>query len=182
MLKKILIGLAALLIGLVAAIYVQPSTFSVQRSAIMAAPPARVFAQVNDLAIWESWSPWKGLDPNAKQTISSPSAGKGATLAWTGNEAVGEGSLTIVDSKPDERVTLEQVFIKPLAGKARLAFTFAPEGGGTKVTWKMEGTNGFIGKAMCMVMDMDASLGKDFERGLANIKSVVEAGGAGPGE
>jgi hypothetical protein len=81
-----------------------------------------------------------------------------------------------VDSRPYELVEIEQVFVRPLAGKARMLFTFAPEGGGTKVTWTMDGTNNFMGKAMCMIMDMDAMLGKDFERGLANLKRVVEQG------
>ena len=45
----------------------------------------------------------------------------------------------------------------------------------------MDGTNDFVGKALCLVMDMDATLGKDFEQGLANMKTVVEKGGAAPG-
>jgi hypothetical protein len=182
MAKKILIVLAVLCVGLYVAISLQPSTFSVQRSATMAAPPATVFAQVNDLAAWDAWSPWKKLDPNPKKTMSIPSAGKGATFAWAGNKEIGEGSLTILDSKPDEMVDLDQAFIKPFAGKARINFTFAPEGGRTKVTWTMDGTNDFVGKALCLVMDMDATLGKDFEQGLANMKAVVEKGGAAPGE
>ncbi len=183
MAKKILIALAVLFVVLCAAsvvISLQPSTFTVQRSTSMAAPPSEVFAQVNDLQAWDAWSPWKDLDPNPKKTISTPSAGKGATFTWSGNDEIGEGSLTILDSRPNERVDIEQEFIRPFAGKARMAFTFAPLGDGTQVTWKMDGTNGFIGKAMCMVMDMDTMLGKDFDRGLANMKAVVEKGGAAP--
>jgi hypothetical protein len=118
--------------------------------------------------------------PNPTKTISIPSAGKGATFTWAGNDKIGEGSLTILDSRPHELVDVEQVFIRPFAGKARMTFTFAPAGDGTKVTWKMDGTNNFIGKAMCLFMDMDAMLGKDFDRGLANMKSVVEQDGAAP--
>ena len=134
MAKKILIVLAVLCVGLYVAISLQ-RTFSVRRSATMAAPPAKVFAKVNDLAAWDAWSPWKKLDPNPKKTMSIPSTGKGATFAWVGNKEIGEGSLTILDSKPDEMVDLDQAFIKPFAGKARITFTFAPEGGGTRVTF-----------------------------------------------
>ena len=42
----------------------------------------------------------------------------------------------------------------------------------------MDGTNDFIGKAMCLVINMDAKLGKDFAQGLANMKAVVEKSGA----
>jgi hypothetical protein len=42
------------------------------------------------------------------------------------------------------------------------------------VTWRMEGANDFIGKALCLVMDMDARIGPDFDRGLAGMKAIVE--------
>ncbi len=174
MVKKILISLSILCVGLIILITLQPGTFSVQRSAIIVAPAATVFAQVNDLAAWNTWSPWKNLDPNPKSTLSTPSAGKGATFTWAGNNKIGEGSLTILDSKPDELVEIEQMFIRPFPGKARITFSFSPVDSGTQVTWKMDGTNNFAGKAMCLVMDMDAMLGKDFAQGLANIKTVVE--------
>ena len=182
--KRVLIGLGLLFVcligGLCIVISLQPSTFNVQRSATMAATPAEVYAQVNDLQAWDSWSPWKKLDPNPKTTISSPSAGKGATFTWTGNAEIGEGTLTILQSKEDELVEVEQAFIRPFEGKALMTFTFVPEGNGTKVTWRMNGTNDFFGKAMCLFMNMDAMLGPQFSEGLANIKAVVETGGGAP--
>lgn len=179
MVRKVLIVLAVLCVVLVVAgvvVSMQPGTFTVQRSSTVLATPPTVFPQVNDLQAWDAWSPWKELDPNPKKTLSTPSAGKGATFTWSGNEKVGEGSLTILESRPNEVVEIEQVFVRPLAGRARMVFTFAPEGDGTRVTWTMDGTNNFIGKAMYLVMDMDTMLGKDFERGLANLKRVVEQG------
>jgi hypothetical protein len=186
MTKKIVIGIALLLLGLIVGFLIvvslQPSTFSVERSAAMAAPPTVVFAQVNDLQAWDAWSPWSKLDSKPKTTISTPSAGKGATFTWDGNDEIGAGTLTILDSKPDESVEVEQAFIRPFNGKARMAFTFMSEGDGTKVTWKMDGTNDFFGKALCMFMDMDAILGKSFEQGLANMKELVEKSDASPAE
>ena len=184
MAKKIIFAAAVILVGLVVGFCVvvslQPSTFSVERGTIMAAPPERVFAQVNDLKAWDGWSPWSKLDPHAKTTISTPSAGKGATFAWVGNQEIGEGALTIIESKPDELVDVEQEFVKPFAGKARMAFTLVPQEGQTKVNLKMSGEHDFLGKAMCLFMDMDAMLGKDFEQGLANMKQVAEKGEAAP--
>ncbi len=184
MAKKIIIAVALLCLGLIAGlllvISLQPSSFTVQRSATMAAPPDVVFARVNDLKAWDDWSPWSKLDPNAKTTLSTPSAGKGATFAWAGNDKIGEGNLAILASKPDELVEVEQVFVRPYAGKCRMAFRLVPEAGGTKVTWKMDGTNDFFGKAFCLFMDMDAMLGQSFEQGLANMKEVVEKTGATP--
>ncbi|HEY2895035.1 MAG TPA: SRPBCC family protein [Pirellulales bacterium] len=178
MLKKSILGVGLVLSGLVAlfclVVVLQPSGFSVERSTTMNAPPGRAFEQVNDLALWDAWSPWSKLDPNATTSLSQPSAGKGATFDWAGNADIGEGTLTIVDSRPNERVEVEQVFVKPFAGKANFTFVFAPADGGTRLLWKMEGQNDFMGKAMCLFMDLDSMLGKDFEQGLANLKAIAE--------
>ena len=118
MVRKVLIVLAILCVVLAVAgvvVSMRPGTFTVQRTAAVAAPPAAVFPQVDDLQAWDAWSPWKELDPNPKKTLSTPSAGKGATFTWSGNDKVGEGSLTIVDSRPYELVEIEQVFVRPLA-------------------------------------------------------------------
>src|SRR5262245_40364188 len=100
MLKKILLGVAAVLaiiiLGFVILVSTRPADFRISRSAKMAAPPAKVFAQVNDFHNWDAWSPWAKLDPNAKATFGGESSGKGATFAWSGNDKVGEGRQTIV--------------------------------------------------------------------------------------
>jgi uncharacterized protein YndB with AHSA1/START domain len=177
MLKKCLIALAVLavaLVGLCVVIGLQPSTFTVERSTTIAAPPAAVFPHVNDVRAWDAWSPWSKLDPNAEMTISTPSAGRGASIAWNGNDQIGEGTMVILESRPDELVELEQSFVRPMEGKARIAFALAPAGDQTNVTVKMTGENGFLGKAICLFMDLDAMLGKEFEQALANLKGVVE--------
>jgi uncharacterized protein YndB with AHSA1/START domain len=180
-LKKTFIAVALGFAGLIALLCIvvalQPSEYSIERSTSIAAPPSEVFPHINDLRLWDAWSAWKELDPNPQTTISDPSSGEGARFTWSGNDAIGEGSLTILASRPDERVELEQAFVRPLEGKARMTFTLVPEDGGTRVTWKMDGTNGFVGKAICLVMDLEASVGPSFEQGLANLKAVAEQGG-----
>ena len=182
MLKKVVLITVAVLVGLIGlfclVVALQPDTFSIQRTATMAAPPEKVFAQINDLQAWDRWTPWKKLDPNPTTTISTPSAGKGAKFTWSGNDEIGEGTLEILDSQPNERVELEQAFVRPREGKATIVFTLMREGEATHVIWKMEGKNGFMGKAVCMFMDMDAMLGSAFEQGLANMKAAVEKEGA----
>jgi hypothetical protein len=39
----------------------------------------------------------------------------------------------------------------------------------------MFGTNNFIAKAFCLFMSMDKMVGGQFDKGLASMKSVVEA-------
>ena len=179
MVKKILLGLAAtlavLVIGFVIVVAVQPSTFRVERTATMAAPAEEIFVQVNDFHHWENWSPWLDVDPNAKTTYEGPTSGEGAIFRWAGNEEVGEGSMTITESRPHELVRIELHFLKPMEGKANCEFTLRPDGDQTAVTWSMDGENDFIGKAMCLFMDMDEMIGSKYDEGLAKIKAIVEA-------
>jgi uncharacterized protein YndB with AHSA1/START domain len=177
--KKILlyalVAIAGIVAGLCIIVAMQPNEYSIERSTVIAAPPDAIFPHVNDLEQWSDWSPWKELDPDAKMVISTPSAGTGANFAWSGNDKVGEGTLTILESQPPERIEVEQVFARPMVGSARMIFSFTPEADGTQVTWRMQGENGFLGKAMCLFMSMEKMIGPDFERGLASIKRVVEA-------
>jgi len=175
MLKKILVGLAALLLLFVGVVATRPAEFTVTRTATMPASPDIVFAQVNDFHLWSAWSPWERLDPNMKRTYSGAESGVGAVYGWTGNDDVGEGRMTLEESKPSELARIKLEFIKPFAATSVTTFTFKPTTAGTEVVWAMSGTNNFIAKAMCMFMDMDAMVGKDFESGFANLKTVVEA-------
>jgi hypothetical protein len=174
MARKILIGLAvvvALFLGLVAT---RPSKFRIERSLTMPASPHVVFGRVNDFHAWAHWSPWEKLDPNLKRAYSGPQSGKGAVYEWVGNDDVGEGRMTIVDSTPPSKVGIKLEFLKPWQATNNTTFSFVPEGGGTKVTWAMEGENNFMMKAVTLFMDMDKMVGADFERGLANLKSDTE--------
>jgi hypothetical protein len=154
----------------------QPDTYLLERSTTISAPADRVFAQVNDFQAWDQWTPWKEEDPNPKaKKMSDPSFGKGATFYWNGNDKVGEGTITILDSKPNEAVELEQSFVRPMAGKCRMTFVLEPAGEKTKLTWKMFGNKDFTAKAVCLFMDMEKMAGPKFEQGLASIKSAAEA-------
>jgi len=175
MIKKILIGLAVVLVVLVVIIALQPSHYRVERSATMNAPAAVVFAQVNDFHKWNAWSPWAKIDPAMKQTFEGAPAGTGAVYAWAGNKDVGEGRMTITDSHPSDLIKIKLEFIKPFAATNATDFTFKPQGDQTAVTWTMSGDNNFIGKTFSLFMNMDKMIGGDFEKGLAQMKSVAEA-------
>jgi hypothetical protein len=175
MLKKILIALVAIVVVFVVVVAMQPSEFRVARTATVFAPAPAVFAQVNDFHNWEEWSPWAKLDPAAKATFEGPSAGTGAIFKWAGNKEVGEGSMTITESRPSDLITIKLEFLKPFSATNTAEFTFKPGGDQTVVTWSMAGRNNFISKAFCLFIDMDKTVGGKFEEGLARIKSVVEA-------
>jgi hypothetical protein len=175
MLIKILIALVVIVAVFAIIVALQPSEFRIVRSASISAPAPEVFAQVNDFHKWEAWSPWAKLDPAAKATFEGPPAGTGAIFRWAGNKEVGEGSMTIIESRPSEVIRIRLEFLKPFAATNTAEFTFKPEGNQTAVTWSMSGRNNFIAKAFCLFMNMDKMVGGQFEKGLASMKSVAEA-------
>lgn len=175
MIKKVLIAVALALVAIVGVIATRPAEFSIERSATIAAPPDVVFSYVNEFKKWDEWSPWDKLDPDQKKTYEGPAAGVGAVTAWEGNDDVGKGKMTITESKPGEKVAIKLEFMEPMAATNTTDFTFKGDGEKTNVTWKMAGSHDFMGKAFSMFMDMDQMVGKDFEAGLATLKTKSEA-------
>jgi carbon monoxide dehydrogenase subunit G len=176
MIKKILIGAAAVvaLICIVAAF--QSDELNVSRSTAMAAPPAAVFKVVNDFRQWDAWSPWSKLDPAMTESFEGPAEGVGAVYRWSGNSQVGEGTSRIVESRPPELVRMRLEFVRPMAGTNDVQFTFAPEGAGTRVTWSMQGKKPYLGKLMGMFIDCEKMCGDQFTEGLTSLKGLVESG------
>lgn len=175
MTTKILIGLALVVIAFIIIVAMRPSEFRTVRSAVIPAKPAAVFEQVNDLHKWQAWSPWAKMDPNAKNTFEGPDAGTGAAFKWAGNNKVGEGKMTIVESRPNELVRFQLDFLKPFQASNTAEFVFKPEGEQTHVTWSMSGKNNFMFKAVGLFMNCDKMIGDQFEQGLANLQTIVVA-------
>ena len=175
MLIKILIAVAVIVVVFVVVVAMQPSEFRVARSTTISAPPPAVFAQVNDFHKWEAWNPWGKIDPAMKQTYEGARAGPGAIYTWVGNKNVGEGRMTLTESRPSDLIRIKLEFLRPFEATNSAEFTFKPEGNRTAVTWSMEGKNNFIAKAVCLFMNMDKMVGGQFEQGPAQMKAVVEA-------
>jgi hypothetical protein len=174
-LKKTLLILPLLIVAFLILVALQPAEYRVVRTAALSAPPAVVFDHVNNFHNWEAWSPWIKLDPAAKNAFDGPASGTGAGFSWAGNDKVGQGRMIITQSHPNDLIAIQLEFIKPFASTANTVFIFKPEPTGTTVTWAMSGHKNFVSKAVCMFMNMDKMVGGDFERGLANLKSVAEA-------
>lgn len=156
----------------------RPAAFRIMRSATISAPPAIVFAQVNDLHRYQAWSPWAKQDPTAKEVFEGPPAGIGAALVWSGDK-LGQGRLTITRSRPGELVRFRLDFRKPFAATNTAEFTFQPEGEEqTVVTWSMAGRRNFLCKAVGLFMNCDRMIGGTFEKGLADLKTVSEEAAA----
>jgi hypothetical protein len=110
-----------------------------------------------------------------KNTYTGPATGVGSVCSWQGNRDVGAGSATIIESKPGELVRIKMDWKEPMEGTSTVDFIFKPEGQKTVVTWHMYGAQNFVGKVMCLFMSMDKMVGGNFEKGLADLKALVEA-------
>jgi hypothetical protein len=175
MLKKVALSLGVLIAVFLGFVATRPNAFHVERTAVMMAPPKTAFALVNDFHNWAGWSPWEKLDPAMKKVFEGAAAGTGAGYYWNGNDQVGEGRMTITESKPDEKVLIKLKFLKPFPSTNVTTFSFAAQGQSTRVTWAMDGEHNFFSKAFSLVKSMDAMIGKDFEKGLQQMKDLAES-------
>jgi hypothetical protein len=175
MLIKILLSLAAIVAVFIIVVALRPAEFRVARSVTIAAPTGVIFPHVNNLREWEVWSPWQKLDPAMKSTYEGPAAGVGAVSAWAGNNQVGIGRVTIVESRPGELIRFKLEMLKPFEATSAAEFTFRPAAGNqTVVTWSLSGRNNFIAKACSLFINCDEMVGTQFERGLNDLKTLTE--------
>jgi uncharacterized protein YndB with AHSA1/START domain len=173
-LKKLLIAIVLIAAAVLGLALTQPDSFSVTRTATIKASPEKIIGYVNDFHQWPVWSPWEKLDPNMKRTFEGAPSGQGAVYAWIGNDEVGQGRMEITENTPPSKVAIKLDFIKPFQSSNVTTFTLQPQGDGTLVTWTMSGPSQFITKLMSVFVSMDKMIGKDFEKGLSQLKAAAE--------
>ena len=173
MLKKIGLVLVLLIAGLLLFAATRPDSFSVERRIVIQAPPEKIQPLIADFHRWADWSPWEKLDPALQRSFGGPPAGVGATYAWQGNKDVGSGRMEVKSAAPD-KVSIQLDFIEPFEGHNTADFLLAPNGGSTEVRWVMFGPAAFVTRLMGVFVSMDSMIGKDFEKGLAQLKAAAE--------
>ena len=175
---EVIVTIAVILAIAIAAILVlaatKPNTLRVQRSVGINAPPERIFPLISDFHQWLTWSPYEQKDPAMKRTYSGAERGKGAAYAWDGNKNVGSGRMEILDASAPSKIVIKLDFFKPFEGHNTAEFTMLPQGDGTHVTWLMHGPANFMSRLIQVFMNLDNMIGKDFEAGLANLKTITE--------
>jgi carbon monoxide dehydrogenase subunit G len=151
----------------------KPDSFRVQRTVLINAPSDKVFSMINDIKAWTVWSPYEKKDPAMKRTYGAVTAGKGATYAWEGNKEVGQGSMEIVESNP-QKIVIKLDFLKPFEAHNIGEFMLEPKGDSTSVTWAIYGPSPYMSKVVGTFMNIDDMIGRDFEKGLADLKAAAE--------
>ncbi len=178
MVIQITIAVVSVIVVLIVVVLIvastKPDVFRLQRSARIKAPPEKIFALLNDFHSWGVWSPWEKLDPNLERTYSGASSGKGAVYDWEGNKKVGKGRMEILESSTPSKMVIKLDFFSPFEAHNTTEFTLIPKGDSTEVNWLMYGPHSLKIKVVCVFMNMDKAVGKDFETGLANLKAATE--------
>ncbi len=174
MLKIIVTALLIAVVVVLALAFQKPDEFHVSRSIVMNVPAASVFEQVNDPRKANAWMPWLKADPNAKVIYEGPATGNGASSYWNGNKNIGEGRMTIIESRPNELVRTKLEFLKPFKAVNTGEFLLTQESGQTKMTWSIHGKNTLLSKVMSVFMSCDKMIGSQFEKGLADLKTMLE--------
>lgn len=171
----ITVAIAIAVIVLLVLIYAatKPDSFHVERAIDIRAPREKIFSLINDFHQWDAWTPYN-KDPAMKKTYGGNVSGIGATYAWEGNKAVGKGEIAITDSVPSSRIAFDLHMITPFEGRNHVVFALKTAGENTSVTWILEDKHAYLVKVMSVFMNMDKMIGKDFEAGLAKLKSVAE--------
>jgi hypothetical protein len=173
MLETIIIAIVVVVAAILIYAATKPNEFEVSRTTSVQALPDKIFPLVNDLRSHSSWSPFdKGKE--MKRVYSGPAAGKGAALEFEGDRNVGARRLAITDAAVPSKITMLLDMIKPFKAHNTVEFTFVPKGSATTVTWAMHGKQPYLGKLISTFINCDKMVGGQFEKGLADLKSVAE--------
>ncbi|HSW11680.1 MAG TPA: SRPBCC family protein [Solimonas sp.] len=173
MIRYMLVAVLSSIVALLLFAATRPDSFRVERSTLVQAPPAAIQPLIEDFHRWTAWSPWEHRDPAMKRTYSGAERGIGAAYAWEGNSEVGSGRMEILESTP-QKIVIKLDFITPFEGHNTAEFTLVPEGNSTRVGWAMFGPANYLSKVMGLLFNMDKMIGKDFEAGLASLKTAAE--------
>ena len=170
---RIILLSLAVLFGLLFVIgFFLPSSYHVERSTRIKAPPEKIYALISDPRQWTKWTVWNERDPAMKITYSGPPSGQGAKWAWE-SKSEGEGSMEFTRAEPNKAIgyTLE---FHEFGMKSSGALELAPAGGATRVTWTNRGDVGGNPLKHYFAAMMDRMVGPDFEKGLSNLKALAE--------
>lgn len=175
MIKKILLGLAAVVGVLMVVAAFRPVHFSVSREMVMNASAEKIFPYINNSKKADGWMPWAESDPGVKMVYSGPEEGVGAKSSWDSKGNMGTGEALVVESVKNQTVKTQLSYTKPFTMSQLAEISLAAEGGATKVKWTVSGENGYLMRLFGLFMDCDKMIGGEFNKGLSKLKSQVEA-------
>lgn len=155
--------------------FLLPTSQKIERSEVINAPAKTIYQQLVKLENFNKFSVWSQQDSAAVYTINGTDGTIGAYSSWTGSpEISGEGKIEITALEQDRKVEHKLHFTQPKEGSASSVFTLNENNGLTTVTWSFEMATPRPWNIFNLFYSMDKQMGKDFEQGLAALKSTIE--------
>ena len=172
---KLLLTLTGLVSLFLVYVAFQPTDMNISREIVINAAPDKIFPHLNHSQKANAWMPWSTIDPKAQMTYSGPQEGVGSISKWDSTGQMGTGQAEVVESVLNQSVKTRLTYSKPMVMSQLADISLAPMPQGTRVRWSVQGKNSFMGRVVCVFMNMDKVVGGNFEQGLAKLKSTVEA-------
>jgi len=168
----VLLGILLLIIilGIIA-----PKGYEVNREIDINKPLSEVFSYLKLLKNQDNWSPWAAKDPNMEKTFTGKDGEVGCVSAWEGNKDVGSGEQELINIIENVVIESQLRFLKPFKSTSDAYLKVNKIENGTKVIWGFTGKNKFPISIMMLFMNMDKTVGKDFEEGLGKLKKILES-------
>jgi len=169
----ILFSIVALV--LLTALFVSKS-YKVEKSIVVHAPKDSVFNYIKHLKNQNDYSVWSKMDPNWKTSFSGEDGTVGFVSAWESEvKNVGSGSQTITKIVEGDSMITKLKFIKPFKAENDTYLSVsAIDATNTKVSWAFSGSFPYPMNIMKLVFNLEKAIGKDFQQGLENMKTIIE--------
>ena len=160
-------SLAALLTLFLTIGLLLPGTWSANGSITLHVPPREVFPYINDLTLWDAWTPWADVE----STFGGQTAGVGARRSWD-HPSFGPGSITITESVTD-RLVRYRVVVEDGALSVEGAFVLETAEEGTTIRWSETGDFGWNPLMGYTALTMPKAQSAQLERGLAELRGLL---------
>ena len=175
MFKKVLLFLAGLIVVLAIIAGVKSPEYKISREISIIAPADKIFPHINNPKLGDVWMPWRESDPKVQIAYAGPEFGLGAKSTWTSEGSMGTGYAEIVESIDNQIVKTNLAYTKPMTMNQTAVLELKPMDQTTQVVWSVEGKNNFLFRLIGLFIDVDEIVGKDFEKGLSNLKKITES-------
>ena len=175
MLKKLLVIVLVVIGVFLGSVALKPGHCVISREIIIQAKPEVLFSYITNSKKMNDWMPWQDSDPQVKMQYSGPEEGVGSTSSWESPGKMGVGSAVVIESVPNKLVKTKLTYTKPMEMTQTAEVLLPPVEGGTQVKWSVDGHNGFLFRLMGIIMNVEKTVGGEFEKGLLKLKNQAES-------
>lgn len=150
--------------------------FEVSRDVTISRTSTEVFDYIRYLKNQDNYSVWNKMDPTMKKSYKGTDGMIGFVASWDSkNENVGKGSQEITAIQDGSRLDTHLRFEEPFESESDAYMTTESKSNNdTKVTWGIKGKIPYPWNIMILFMNMDEEMGPDLEKGLENLKVILE--------